>query len=514
MCRSRFLVLGILIAGLGCGAVETPSIENPPKAEDGPSNEAPSDARMTIEVPTDVRLIQGVPARVLVKVMRTGSPSTVEVAVGDLPVGVTSRPVVVDANQETASIELEASTDSLQGARAAVVVTAKAGTFSTTASLNIRVTGAPGSRDLSYGDRGEVDVEPPGLESTANVEVSALAVAPSGEAFVVYDGTTVTKIDADGALDRTFGASGRIEPALLTDWVCTDFFVPCILLTPDSKVVLQDEYHVLRFGGDGARDLSFGTAGRITWPLTSKRTSSTSVLVEGASHLVVAGVGDTGHPLLDRLAPEGTRDPRFDTTAAFGCSPSALAETCSQPLAVAAQADGGVLYAGYRPADSQSLEVRLFGFSTAGEKQFMSSVLFKSEWRSTLFDGVFFVRAVADYAVVLGLDTERRLTAASVDSTGATIAARRLDIEATPSMTCDDFALFPADSGEATVSCVSNATGELRLLRLTRSLDRDVSFGTAGVATGSGKAGSARVARGPGDTILVAAGKKLLRLWN
>ena len=96
-----------------------------------------------------------------------------------------------------------------------MVVTAKTGDNTTNATFKLHITGAPGTPDLSFGDQGLVYVQPPGLESTANVAVSGLGVQDDGQAVVMYNWDTVTKLDAKGALDVKFGLSGRIDPRLI-----------------------------------------------------------------------------------------------------------------------------------------------------------------------------------------------------------------------------------------------------------------------------------------------------------
>src|SRR5262245_27034531 len=127
-----------LACGLGCGGNGN-SADVRDAAPDGP--DIPSDSGVNIEAPTAVRLVQGKTARVPVKLIRAGTPASVEVSVSGLPSGVTSSPVQVPVERSEGELAIDVSPTSVQGTRAEVTVTAKTGESSASAKLTVHVTG-------------------------------------------------------------------------------------------------------------------------------------------------------------------------------------------------------------------------------------------------------------------------------------------------------------------------------------------------------------------------------------
>lgn len=513
----------LVVSGVGCsgGGADGPG-ESGPSATPPVGTTPDSDAQAAIEVPSKLRAIQGRPLRASVKVTRTGTPAPVELSLSGLPAGVTSQPVTAAANQNEIELAIEASSSSVQGTRADVVVTAKTGDKTTNATFKLHITGAPGTPDLSFGDKGVVHVQPPGLESASKVEVSALAVQDDGQAVVVYNWNTVTRFDAKGALDVNFGRSGRIDPSVL-DLGCRAGFRPCLFLEPDSKILLvdQDFSRARRFWNDGGVDLTLGTNGSLTWSSSNDwggRWLAGRVFVDGEAHFLSAGTRyESGKPFIERVGPKGALDPRFDATAALACSTTSPTEPCRYPLAFGSRSDGTVLYATYAGIDGTGKsDVRLTELSNTGTKRFTSPVLFATEWGRDTYRPrpVFILPDVGGSTVVVGFDEALKLTAAKVSPTGEKEVARRLDIEPASFPQCTNFGIFPTGTDRLTVFCTVDQPREVRLLRLTHALDPDESFGPGGLVVGDAKGTGAHVAVGPEDTLVVAAEKKLLRIWN
>jgi len=501
--------------GLGCGGNTAADARDPAPGVQGAT---PSDSRVTIEVPPMVRLVQGKAARVPVKLTRSGTPVPVEVSVSGLPPGVTASPLQVPVERSEGELVMDVSAASVQGTRAEVTVTAKAGDSSASAKLAVHVTGEPGSPDLSFGDRGMVTVNPPGLADTADVTVSALAVRGDGKVIVVYNHNVITLVDANGQLATEFGTGGRADPDNHLGYHCSPDFQPCLLVESDFKTTLLTPKGLFRLSALGELDLGFGNEGSVTWPDDVSLWRASPTIVDGQVHFIGAGVPQDVYsnvPKLLRFSPSGAPDPRFDTTDDFDCSNlGTKPASCLFPAAISIRPNGTVLYAGYLGTSGQA-EVRLAEFSTKGEKLYTSPVLFASELIVGPQRRQFAVQALAGgSAAVVGLDLESRLTAATVSSTGTIeTAARPIEIERS-STKCDNFGVFEDSSGLITLYCTHDAHTELRLLRFTAAFERDSSFGTGGLAIGDTRAAHAQVAPGLDDTIMVGAGRRLLRLWN
>ena len=281
----------------------------------------------------------------------------------------------------------------------------------------------------------------------------------------------------------------------------------------------MDFSRALRFWNDGAVDLTFGTNGTFTWSATNNyRWLVSRVFVDGEPHFLSAGTRDvSGLPFVERTDPKGARDPRFDATAALACSTASPTEPCRYPLAFGVRSDGSVLYATYAGYDGTGKsDVRLSDLSNTGTKRFTSPVLFPTAWGADMGRPrrVFILPDVGGSTVVLGFDAERKLTAAKVSPTGAAEVVRRLDIEPASYPQCANFGILPTGTDRLTVFCTVDEPREVRLLRLTHALEPDESFGPGGLVVGDAKGTAAHVAVGPEDTLVVAAERKLLRIWN
>ncbi len=509
--RSSILRAVLVLSGIGCsdaGVSEGGTNTEPPAG----TPDASSDMQVSIEVASKLRVIQGSPSRMPVKLTRAGTPGPVELSVSGLPAGVTSRVVTAAADQTEVDIVIEASSDSVQGTPADAVVTAKTSGHTATATIKLRITGAPGTPDLSFGNGGVVSVQPPGIEQPSSATVRALAVTETGQAIVVYDWSTVVKFDAKGALDVGFGISGRIASGPVVG--CPDHR-PCLFIQPDSKILLlNQERGAGRFWADGGVDLSFGTDGAIWWGDSNNTViwAASPAVVEGQGYLLTAGArGGDNKPFVERIGGAGARDARFDATAGLACEP----QNCLYPLALGARADGSVLYASYPGiSGTGKVDVRLTELSNTGTARFTSPVLFAASGNWWAETRVFILPDVGGSTVVFGLDAARKLTVAKVSPTGAPEAVRALGIESPSFPECDTFGVVPTGSERLMAFCTVDETREVRLLRLTHALAPDESFAPGGLVVGNTNGAGARIALGPEDTIIVAAERKLTRLWN
>jgi uncharacterized delta-60 repeat protein len=204
-----------------------------------------------------------------------------------------------------------------------------------------------GTLDPTFGTGGKVTTDFFGDWDDAN------ALAIQGDGKVVVAGTAfnntnpdfaLTRYNADGTLDPTFGTGGKVT---------TDFHGQgegCLIGEAPFAVAIQEDgkivaagFHCLaetfvfalaRYNPDGALDPTFGTGGKVDIPGSSRM--ATAAAIQGDGKIVAAGgcFGDLffcdyqpSDFFLARLNPDGTLDPTFGVggkvTTDFGGGESA-----------------------------------------------------------------------------------------------------------------------------------------------------------------------------------------------
>jgi uncharacterized delta-60 repeat protein len=201
-----------------------------------------------------------------------------------------------------------------------------------------------GTLDTTFGDNGRV--------TTGFGEGQALAqtVALQPDGKIVTAGYTVdlsTSVSAfalarylpDGALDTTFSGDGK----LTTDTGSSNQ-VNAVVLQPDGKVVAAGGNAMARYNPDGTLDMTFGDNGLVTIDFREFRTAT----LQPDGKIVTAGVVDfPSNFALSRYLPNGTLDTTFGdngrVTTDFGDP--------SQASAVVLQPDGKIVAAGSSHVD-------------------------------------------------------------------------------------------------------------------------------------------------------------------
>jgi uncharacterized delta-60 repeat protein len=203
--------------------------------------------------------------------------------------------------------------------------------------------GAPGDFDPSFDGDGKKTIDQGG-------EANAVALQADGKIVVVGSGPpsasadiTVTRLNADGSLDASFGGSGTAA----VDFGGLDIG-RAVALQPDGKIVVAGDTSslvdsnvaILRLHPDGALDRDFHGDGKRTIDQGGGDTAS-GVLVQPDGKIVVAGTGN-GHIAVSRFLPNGSYDLTFDGggTALVGLSGFDFG------FAVALQADGRIVVTG------------------------------------------------------------------------------------------------------------------------------------------------------------------------
>ena len=167
--------------------------------------------------------------------------------------------------------------------------------------------------------------------------VGALAVQPDGK--IVIAGSVsmgkvlVTRFEANGALDSSFGSSGRVA----TD---VDRWAGSMALDSEGRILVLAPDHLLRYLGDGRLDDSFGDHGVVALP--AGQIGAFALQPDG---MIVVGGRTTETPwgfLLERLRADGTLDPGFGSGGVVTTAFPSFADVSGLAL----QPDGRILAAG------------------------------------------------------------------------------------------------------------------------------------------------------------------------
>lgn len=234
-----------------------------------------------------------------------------------------------------------------------------------------------GAADASFNGTGntELDISPSRFDFATGAVVLAdgrilvagnsLAYATVttavGTTFGAYSDIALARFNADGSVDRTFGANGLVRVDLsggLDDTVVRLFVLPngSIRVAGNTSTNPGNRNTpaaaVVGFTGSGALDTSFGSNGRRVIPFNlvdGSGTAADAALVNG--QIVVAGTDGSNFAAGRLNATSGDLDTTFGeggvTRIAFPALPGLPAGLqLTQATAVAAQADGAVVLVG------------------------------------------------------------------------------------------------------------------------------------------------------------------------
>jgi uncharacterized delta-60 repeat protein len=189
--------------------------------------------------------------------------------------------------------------------------------------LDFRVSrfNANGALDTTFGDAGSVTAD------FQNFSDNATAVAIQSDGKIVVAGSTgagggniaMLRCNPNGSLDATFGSGGKVITAL--DKVDS---VSSMAIQPDGKIVVgggfpnvstHDDFLIVRFNINGSLDDSFGTNGVTTTDFFSGPDSITAIQLQPDGKIIAAGVAQDGTDGkawgLARYNTDGTLDPTF-----------------------------------------------------------------------------------------------------------------------------------------------------------------------------------------------------------
>ena len=162
---------------------------------------------------------------------------------------------------------------------------------------------------------------------TSASEAKAVAVQADGKILVAgrtrngeTDDAAVTRLYADGSVDRTFGDQGRIVTPIGVSYDSLE----AIAVQPDGRIVTAGyarsvagltDLALLRYTADGVPDLSFGDNGRVVGGPCGQSDSGVASLRILTGGKIVAS-GECGGLAVFRFNPDGSLDTSFNKTGA------------------------------------------------------------------------------------------------------------------------------------------------------------------------------------------------------
>jgi uncharacterized delta-60 repeat protein len=219
-----------------------------------------------------------------------------------------------------------------------------------------------GTLDANFGSAGKVTT-PVGTGNTARgvtlqpdgkiVVVGSAVLANSGEDFAV------ARYDADGTLDTSFGAGGKVTT---TFGATSSDGAEAVVLQRDGKIVAgghgsfgcrcESDFALARYTADGTLDPSFGSSGKVTTTIGLNRFAFANTLaLQADGKIVLAGEIINGGFELDFALARYTADGSLDQSFGSGGTVTTDLEPDAVVQAVAFQPDGKIVAAGYSHND-------------------------------------------------------------------------------------------------------------------------------------------------------------------
>ena len=230
---------------------------------------------------------------------------------------------------------------------------------------------ADGSLDAGFGSAGSVSTD----IAAGQDEAHGVAIQSDGKIVVVGQAVVgrtannqfnfdfaVTRYNADGSLDTSFGSGGKVT----TDFNVLADQAHAVAIQGDGKIVVVGsagfnsptgggtDFAVARYNPNGTLDTSFGSGGKLTTDIGGATDIARNVVLQGNGAILVSGqltLGSSatpGHAGLARYDANGTLDGSFGSGGKLTLANLALGE------ALALQADGRILVAGSAPVGPSS----------------------------------------------------------------------------------------------------------------------------------------------------------------
>jgi uncharacterized delta-60 repeat protein len=216
---------------------------------------------------------------------------------------------------------------------------------SSTTNLAVVELNTNGSIDTAFGTNGIATIPLVSGTSTYTLDdADDIAVQSNGQIVVLATGSlsgspddfVVARLDANGALDPSFGRSGLEFFNFGTGFATQPFDTAALAIGPSSQIVVAgsvstatgDEFAVARLNTNGSLDTTFNSTGLVTVPFsigTSVGADATGVVVQPNGAIVVVGnaiagtssmttSGNLTNIAVARLNVNGTLDTSFNST--------------------------------------------------------------------------------------------------------------------------------------------------------------------------------------------------------
>ena len=233
-----------------------------------------------------------------------------------------------------------------------------------------------GSLDTSFGTAAIVSTDFFGGDDKAH----AVALQADGRIVVagvahdgVFDRFALARYNADGSLDASFGAGGKVT----TSFFGFDGSANAVALQADGKIVAvgsaypggaNNQFAVARYNADGSLDASFGVGGEVTTDFFGRNDWGHDVILQSDGKIVAAGiatpVGASDEYAVARYNADGSLDTSF---GGDGKVTAQFSSAYTRSLAAAGQADGKIVTASWGVGPTGFFDVfSLARFNTDG----------------------------------------------------------------------------------------------------------------------------------------------------
>ena len=251
---------------------------------------------------------------------------------------------------------------------------------------------ADGTLDSTFSGDGK-------LTTLLTTEMTSAYVAPQSDGKIVvassyYNTFTLARYLANGDLDGTFGTNGTLTPSFSPADI-SDFAILANgkILTAGTLYGLQDDCAVTRYNADGTLDTSFGNNGTTRIDL-GEHDSARQMLVQSDGKILISSTNGIFTPgNLVRLNSNGTLDTSFDGDGKLSLTSSE--GTVGSTGGLALQSDGKILFAGYVNAPFGGPTMALIRYNADGSLD----TTFNGTGTATVYPGFFQPRSAQGVAL-------------------------------------------------------------------------------------------------------------------
>ena len=221
-----------------------------------------------------------------------------------------------------------------------------------------------GTLDTTFGNRGRVRTDFPGLAAVASAVViqSDGKIVVAGGAFPLFTFAgdfKVVRYNSNGSLDTSFGSGGIVTTTFPGD----GSYAFAVALQTDGKIIAagtdfvdfnpgdmsDTDFALARYNADGSLDTAFGTGGTVTTDFFGTEDDVFSVLIQADGKIVAVGSANDPAKFYDFAAVRYLSNGAIDTT--FGVAGKVSTDFgvrgFDQALSAALQADGKIVAAGF-----------------------------------------------------------------------------------------------------------------------------------------------------------------------